>query len=170
MCLKILIRTFVLKIIATYLKILNSEFRPETFSKQKSFTKNCNFSFLRVFSEFRSKMEHIYCGIKFPAPRNFERVRVDNVNFNENSAALKERILNEVLKTKDEISLVYLGNILADDEPICKQKNIRSGSTIHVLKKPKEEEIKTYTKFTEADVSRVVTLYRSLNSGNFHVR
>lgn len=114
-------------------------------------------------------MAHIFCGINFPAPRSFERVRVDNVNFNENSAALKERILSEIFNTKDfEISLVYLGNILADDEPISKHP-IRPGSTIHILKKPKEEEIKVYSKFTEVDVSKVVSLYRSLNSGNFHV-
>lgn len=114
------------------------------------------------------EMPYLYCGIKFPAPRNFERIKVENVNFSENSAALKERILSEILKTKDEISLVYLGNILNDDEPISKQP-IKSGSTIHVLKKPKEEEVKIYSKFTEVDVSRISSLYRSLHSGNFHV-
>lgn len=115
-------------------------------------------------------MDHIYCGIKFPAPRNFERIKV-NVNFNENSAALKERIKNEILETKEncEISLFYLGSLLADDEPLNKQPNIRSGSTIQVLKKPQEEEIKTYAKFTEIDVNKVLSLFRSLNSGNFHV-
>lgn len=115
-------------------------------------------------------MEHLYCKVNFPAPREMERVRVDNVNFNENSAALKERIKNEILMdTKDDCDLVFLGNILADDEPISKQPRIRSGSTIQVLKKFKEEEIKIYSKFTEIDVSRVSSLFRSLNSGNFHV-
>lgn len=52
-------------------------------------------------------MEHIFCGIKFPAPRNYERVRVD-VNFSENTAALKEKIKNEILVNKNcEFSLVY---------------------------------------------------------------
>lgn len=52
-------------------------------------------------------MEHIFCGIKFPAPRNYDRVRVDNVNFNENTATLKEKIKNEVLFSNCEFSLVY---------------------------------------------------------------
>lgn len=51
-------------------------------------------------------MEYIYCGIKFPAPRNYERVRVD-VNFSENTAALKEKIKNEILRTNCEFSLVH---------------------------------------------------------------
>lgn len=115
-------------------------------------------------------MDFIYCGIKFKSPRNFERIRVDNVNFNENSAALKERVKNEILdKTKDEISLVYCGNILEDDEPI-KKYVLHSGSTVHVLRKSPEEQIKEVpAKFTELDVSSVCSLYRALNSGNFHV-
>lgn len=52
-------------------------------------------------------MEHIFCGIKFPAPRNYERVRVDNVNFSENAAALKDKIKKEILLSNCEISLVY---------------------------------------------------------------
>jgi hypothetical protein len=114
-------------------------------------------------------MEYIYCGIKYPAPRSYERVRVDNVNFNENSAALKERLKNEIFETKDEISLVYCGNILEDDEPISKYE-LRSGSTIQVLRKAKDNKLTENTKkFTELDVSRILSLYRTLNAGNFHV-
>lgn len=113
-------------------------------------------------------MEYIFCGIKFPAPRHFERVRVDNVNFNETSSALKERVKSEILATKDEITLVYCGNVLEDDEPINKY-NLRAGSTVHVLKKIEEEPLKEFTtKFTELDVANVCALYRGLNSGNFH--
>ncbi|KAG5670199.1 hypothetical protein PVAND_000477 [Polypedilum vanderplanki] len=113
-------------------------------------------------------MEHIFCGIHFPAPRHFERVRV-LCNLSENSSALKERVKNEILfGTKDEISLVYCGNILEDDEPINKY-NLKAGSTVHVLRKIVEESPKEYTnKFTELDVGRTASLYRSLNSGNFH--
>lgn len=65
----------------------------------------------------------------------------------------------------------FSGNILEDDEPISKYQNIRSGSTIHVLKKAEEETTKECPqKFTELDVSRVVSYFRALNSGNFHVR
>lgn len=52
-------------------------------------------------------MEHIFCGINFPAPQNYQRVRVENVNLSENTASLKEKIKND-LKIQDcEISLVY---------------------------------------------------------------
>lgn len=51
-------------------------------------------------------MEHIFCGIKFPSPRNYERVRVE-VNFKENIAQLKEKIRNEILQNNCEFSLVY---------------------------------------------------------------
>lgn len=52
-------------------------------------------------------MEHIYCEINFPAQRKLERIKLD-INFNENTENLKERIKNEILKTKNcEISLIY---------------------------------------------------------------
>lgn len=113
-------------------------------------------------------MEYVFCGIKFAEPRNYEKIRVD-INFNENSVALKEKIQKDVLKTKDEISLIFCGNELQDDEPINKY-NLRTGSTVQVLKKILEIPSKEFsTKFTELDVSRVSSLFRGLNSGNFHV-
>lgn len=114
-------------------------------------------------------MDFIYCGIKFPAPRNYEKVRVE-IDFNENSGALKEKIQKEILSTKDEISLVFCGNELNDDEPINKY-NLRAGSsTIQVLRKTPEVQTKEFTtKFNEIDVGRVCSLFRGLNSGNFHV-
>lgn len=52
-------------------------------------------------------MEYLYCEINFPAQRKLERIKLD-VNFNENTESLKERIKNEILKTKNcEISLMY---------------------------------------------------------------
>lgn len=111
-------------------------------------------------------MDFVFLGINFPEPRNYERVRVENVNFNENLAVLIERF-REITGIKDEVSLSYLGNILEDNEPM--NRWLRVGSTIHVLKKVTEEEPKDYKKFTELDVSRVTSLFRSLNSGNFHV-
>lgn len=59
--------------------------------------------------------------------------------------------------------------MLEDDEPLNKNKTLRAGSTIQVLKKHKEESPKEWKKFTEIDVSRVVSYFRALNSGNFHV-
>lgn len=112
-------------------------------------------------------MEYVFCGIKFAEPRNYEKIRVD-ISFNENSVALKEKIQKDILKTKDEISLVFCGNELEDDEPINKY-NLRTGSTVQVLKKILEIPSKEFTtKFTEMDVSRVSSLFRGLNSGNFH--
>lgn len=114
-------------------------------------------------------MDYIYFGIKLPS-KQFDRIRVDNVNFNENSSALKQRV-SEIIVTKDEeeITLVYCSNILEDDEPLNKY-NLHAGSTVHVLRKIVDEPVKEFkTKFTEIDVARVCSMYRSLNSGNFHV-
>lgn len=113
-------------------------------------------------------MDHIFLGIQFPAPRNYERIRVENVNFNESVSFLKDKFREVTGNNKDEISLVYCGNILEENEPI--NRYVRIGSTIHVLRKAREDEPKTYKTFTELDVSRVCAMYRSLNSGNFHVR
>lgn len=113
-------------------------------------------------------MDHVFLGIHFPAPRNYERVRVENINFNDNCADLIEKFREITGNKDDNISLVYLGNVLEDNEPINRY-NLRTGSTIHVLKKAAEEEPKNYKSFSELDVQRVVTMYRSLNSGNFHV-
>ncbi|KAL7025086.1 hypothetical protein ACKWTF_013330 [Chironomus riparius] len=112
-------------------------------------------------------MEYVFCGIKFAEPRNYEKIRVD-INFNENSVTLKEKIQKDILKTKDEISLIFCGNELNDDEPINKY-NLRTGSTVQVLRRIIEIPPKEFTtKFTEMDVSRVSSLFRGLNSGNFH--
>lgn len=111
-------------------------------------------------------MDHIYLGISFPAPRNYERVRVDNVNFNDSVSSLKEKF-REVSNNKENVSLVYCGDVLEDSEPI--NRYIQPGSTVHVLRKAEDDESKDYKKFTELDVSRVCSLFRSLNSGNFHV-
>lgn len=113
-------------------------------------------------------MNHVFLGIHFPAPRNYERVRIEDVNFNENVSFLKEKFTEVSGILDKEVSLVYCGNILEDNEPI--NRYVRSGSTIHVLRKAAEEEVKTYKAFTELDVSRVCAMYRSLNSGHFHVR
>lgn len=114
-------------------------------------------------------MDYVFLGINFPAPRNYERVRVENVNFNETVSVLVEKF-REITGNKDNVSLLYLGNILEDNEPISKYY-LRTGSTVHVLRKTFEEEPKDYKKFTEADVQRVTSMYRNnLNSGNFHVR
>lgn len=114
-------------------------------------------------------MDYVFLGINFPAPRNYERVRVENVNFNASVSYLIEKF-RELTGNKDDVSLVYLGNILEDNEPINKYY-LRTGSTVHVLRKAVEEEPKDYKKFTELDVQRVTSSYRNnLNSGNFHVR
>lgn len=115
-------------------------------------------------------MDHVYLGIStsFPAPRNYERIRIDNVNFNDSISSLVEKF-RTITKNKETISLAYCGDILDDNEPINRYL-IRSGSTVHVLKKAEEDEPKDFKKFTELDVSRVCSMYRSLNSGNFHVR
>jgi hypothetical protein len=113
-------------------------------------------------------MNHIFLGISFPSPRSYERVRVENVNFNESCSVLKEKFY-EISDNKDDVSLVYCGNILEDDEPI--NRYLRAGSTIHVLRKAAvEDEVKTYKPYNELDVSKICALFRSLNSGNFHVR
>jgi glutathionylspermidine synthase len=111
-------------------------------------------------------MDHLFLGINFPAPRNYERVRVENVNFNENVEKLIEKF-RELTGNKDEISLAYLGNILEDNEPI--NRYLRAGSTVHILKKSPEDVKKDYKKFTELDVSTIAARFRMLNSGNFHV-
>jgi Ubiquitin family len=118
-------------------------------------------------------MEFLYFGLRFSAPRNFERVRIDNVDFNDKAKILKERLKSEILKndivlSDEEICLIFCGDQLEDNEPINKYK-VRSGSTIHVMKMQVEEKPKEYSKFTEFDVSRVTSYYRSLNSGNFYV-
>lgn len=111
-------------------------------------------------------MDHVYLGICFPAPRNYERVRV-TVNFNDLISSLVDKF-REISSNKDNVSLVYCGDVLEDNEPI--NRYLRSGSTVHVLRKAEDDVPKAYKKFTELDVARVVSMYRSLNSGNFHVR
>lgn len=113
-------------------------------------------------------MSHVFLGINFPAPRNYERIRVENLNFNDNVEKLKQKFSEITGLSDKEVSLIYCGNILEDNEPI--NRYVQIGSTIHVLRKPAEEDITTYKTFTELDVSRVVSLYRTLNSGHFHVR
>jgi Ubiquitin family len=113
-------------------------------------------------------MEHVFLGIHFPAPRNYERVRVDDVNFNQNCAELIEKF-RQITGNKDDVSLVYLGKVLEDSEPINRY-NLRVGSTVHVLRKTVDDEPKPMKSFNELDVSRICSMYRSLNSGNFHVR
>lgn len=64
--------------------------------------------------------------------------------------------------------MIYCGDILEDDASISNY-DIHSGSTIHVLRKiepiPTEKE---YPRFTESDVQRIVSLYRSLSPTYFH--
>ena len=110
-------------------------------------------------------MEHVFIGVQLPAQK-YERIRVD-VNFNDNCAELIEKFRN-LTNNKEEVSLTYLGQILEENEPI-KRYQMRIGSTIHVLRKTAEEEPKNFKSFNELDVSRICSLYRSLNSGNFHV-
>lgn len=113
-------------------------------------------------------MNHVFLGINFPAPRNYERVRVENVNFNENISFLKEKFYEITGFLDKEVALVYCGNILEDNEPINRYVGI--GSTIHVLRKVADDDVRSFKTFTELDVSRVCAMYRSLNSGHFHVR
>lgn len=113
-------------------------------------------------------MDYLFFGIQQSAQSHFERIRVDNVSFNENGSELIEKF-RSLTGNKDEVSLVYLGNILEEAEPINRY-NLRSGSTIHVLKKSSgDDDVKNYKSFTEVDVSRVTALFRGLNAGNFHV-
>lgn len=112
-------------------------------------------------------MDYLFFGIQQSAHLHFERIRVNNISFNENGTELIEKF-RSLTGNKDEISLVYLGNILDETEPINRY-NLRSGSTIHVLRKAAEEPPKNYKSFTEVDVSRIVAMYRGLNAGNFHV-
>lgn len=111
-------------------------------------------------------MDHIYLGINFPAPRNYERVRVE-ANLNATISCLVEKF-REITNNTFAVSIAYCGNILEEDEPI--NRYLRSGSTVHILKKQSEDEPKEHKKMTELDVNRVCAAYRGLNSGNFHVR
>lgn len=113
-------------------------------------------------------MDHLYLGVNFPAPRNYERIRIENVNFKENISTLIEKFREMTGHKEEDVSFVYCGNVLEDNEPI--NRFLRNGSTVHVLRRIVEDEPKEYKKFTELDVSRLCSLYRSLNSGNFHVR
>lgn len=113
-------------------------------------------------------MDHIYLGVSFPEPRNYERIRIDNVNLKENVSVLIEKFREITNHKEEDVSFVYCGNVLEDNEPI--NRFLRNGSTVHVLRKIVEDEPKEYKKITELDVSRLCSLYRSLNSGNFHVR
>lgn len=116
-----------------------------------------------------SDMEYIYLGVKLPAPRSYERIRIGNINFNENVSILREKFLELYDENNNNFSFSYCGIILDDTEPI-KKYNLRSGSTVHVLRKNNDDESKEVpSKFTEMEVQRVTALYRSLNSGNFHV-
>ncbi|CRK88798.1 CLUMA_CG002547, isoform A [Clunio marinus] len=110
-------------------------------------------------------MDHVFLGIHFDETKKYERIRVDNVNFNENVSFLKEKFC-DITGRKEDVSLVYCGNILEETEPI--NRYVRNGSTIHILRKTEEDEHKEYKKFNEMDVSRVCSQFRSLNSGNFH--
>lgn len=112
-------------------------------------------------------MDYLYFGIQQSSQLHFERIRVNNISFNEKTEQLIEKF-RSLTNIKDEISLVYLGNILDETEPINRY-NLRPGSTIHVLRKTAEEPVNNYKSFTEVDVSRVCAMYRSLNAGNFHV-
>lgn len=112
-------------------------------------------------------MDHLFLGINFPAPRSYERIRVENVNLNESVSFLIEKFRN-LTGIKDEVSVCYLGNILEDDEPITRY-GLHAGSTVHILKKAAEEGPKEYTRFTELDCSRICSNFRSLNNGNFYV-
>lgn len=111
-------------------------------------------------------MDHIYLGINFPAPRNYERVRVE-ANLNATISCLVEKF-REITNNTDTVSIAYCGNILEEDEPI--NRYLRSGSTVHILKKQSEDEPKEHKKMTEHEVNRVCSAFRGLNSGNFHVR
>lgn len=112
-------------------------------------------------------MDYLFFGIQQSAQTHFERIRVDNISFNENGSELIEKF-RSLTGNRDEVSLVYLGNILEEAEPINRY-NLRPGSTIHVLRKSADEQPKNYKSFTEVDVSRVCAMYRGLNAGNFHV-
>lgn len=112
-------------------------------------------------------MDYLFFGIQQSAQTHFERIRVDNINFNENGSELIEKF-RSLTGNKDEVSLVYLGNILEETEPINRY-NLRPGSTIHVLKKTSDDPPRNYKSFTEVDVSRVCAMYKNLNAGNFHV-
>lgn len=112
-------------------------------------------------------MDHLFLGINFPAPRNYERVRVENVNLNESVSFLVEKF-REITGNKDDVSICYLGNILEDNEPI-KRYGLRTGSTIHVLRKAVEDDPKDFKKFTELDCSRICANFRSLNNGHYYV-
>ena len=57
-----------------------------------------------------------------------------------------------------------------EDDVELSKLDIRSGSTIHLLRKEiPEKSLTNYPKFTEADVQRVCSLYRSVTAASFHV-
>lgn len=58
---------------------------------------------------------------------------------------------------------------MEDDVELSKLE-IRSGSTIFVLRKQISSESVKYEKFTESDVQRVCSLFRSLSATSFHVK
>jgi hypothetical protein len=62
---------------------------------------------------------------------------------------------------------LYCGQPLQDGKTLNEQ-GIKTGSTVHVLKKVCKPPPQEFEKFTEVDVTELVTKFRSIKAASFH--
>lgn len=71
---------------------------------------------------------NLFIGIKHPAPKKYEKLRVENVDLNSLVATLKNNISSNDIN-KDEIQFIYCGDVMDLKSPLSKY-NLSSGSTV----------------------------------------
>ncbi|RZF48535.1 hypothetical protein LSTR_LSTR015427 [Laodelphax striatellus] len=92
---------------------------------------------------------------------NFQRIKVDEVNFDSKIEQLKLEVANKANLSKDCFELVYCGNIL-DDEASLSSCGLKHGVMVHVLKKKAKEPPKPAQNMSEADIQTLVIAFRAL--------
>lgn len=114
-------------------------------------------------------MAKLFLGVRIPN-RAYERLLIENVDFEQSVLGLRDQIAKKLDVPKEEIELLYCGNVLEDDEKIS-DLNIKPNTTIHVLKKTtKAPNYSTTATFTDTDCQRIADTFMEVTGTQINVQ
>lgn len=112
-------------------------------------------------------MPFVYLGVHLPF-RAYQKIKVENFNLDNKTVQLREEANKAIRDVSDgDFDLIYCGDLLQDDD-ILKDKGVENGSMIHLIQRKSESPIpQEVHNFTEADVQKLLGLWRTVDSSNF---
>uniref|UniRef100_A0A182JFN4 UBA domain-containing protein n=1 Tax=Anopheles atroparvus TaxID=41427 RepID=A0A182JFN4_ANOAO len=119
-------------------------------------------------------MPSVYLGVHLPF-KPFQRLKLDNVDLGGRTELLRSEAA-KLIKSDvpaDDFEFIYCGSLLKTDD-VLQNKGIADGSMIHVIQKRREKNISAdgqqpqeERQLTEAEVQKVLSLWRMVDSSNF---